>query len=282
MAASRRGDAGASSAHLRMKIPNLIPNWLNGSDELAGAAEILPKVNPATGKLLHHVTRSRGGDVDLAVSSARRSQPAWAAQTPVYRGDMLREIALAIRARQREVAEVVALETGKSPKEALSETLGAVELGLFMAGEGRRLYGRTTTSAIPNRHTMTIRQPLGVAGLIIAANTPIANVAWKVFPALHCGTSAALTASEDPSATAWLFGRIAHEAGLSAGVLNIVQGYGQEAGASLVAHADVAVISFTGSTAVGREIAAVAGRRLAKISLELGGKNPLVVCDDAD
>jgi acyl-CoA reductase-like NAD-dependent aldehyde dehydrogenase len=129
---------------------------------------------------------------------------------------------------------------------------------------------------------MTIRQPVGVAGLIIAANTPIANVAWKVFPALICGNTAVLKAAEDTPATAWIFGRIARDAGLPPGVLNIVQGYGEEAGAPLVAHAGIALISFTGSTGVGRQIAVVAGQRLARVSLELGGKNPLVVCDDAD
>ncbi len=151
-----------------------------------------------------------------------------------------------------------------------------------MAGEGRRLYARTTTSASPAKLIMTVREPIGVAGLIIAANTPIANAAWKVFPALVCGNTAVLKAAEDAPATAWLFGRIAHDAGLPPGVLNIVQGLGEEAGAPLVADARVAVVSFTGSTAVGREIARIAGARLARISLELGGKNPLVVCDDAD
>jgi aldehyde dehydrogenase (NAD+) len=121
-----------------------------------------------------------------------------------------------------------------------------------------------------------------VAGLIIAANTPIANVAWKIFPALICGNAAVLKAAEDTPATAWIVGRIAKEVGLPPGVLNIVQGYGQEAGAPLVASPEVDVISFTGSTGVGRQIAEVAARRLAKVSLELGGKNPLVVCDDAD
>jgi aldehyde dehydrogenase (NAD+) len=129
---------------------------------------------------------------------------------------------------------------------------------------------------------MTVREPLGVAGLIIAANTPIANVAWKVFPALICGNTAVLKAAEDTPGTAWWFGRIAHEAGLPPGVLNIVQGLGEEAGAPLVADARVPVVSFTGSTAVGREIARIAGSRLARVSLELGGKNPLLVCDDAD
>jgi len=123
---------------------------------------------------------------------------------------------------------------------------------------------------------------LGGAGLIIAANTPIANVAWKVFPALVCGNTAVLKAAEDTPATAWLFGQLAHAAGLPPGVLNIVQGLGEEAGAPLVADPRVAVVSFTGSTSVGREIVRVAGLRLTRCSLELGGKNPLVVCEDAD
>ena len=127
-----------------------------------------------------------------------------------------------------------------------------------------------------------MRQPLGVAGLIIAANTPIANVAWKVFPALMCGNAAVLKASEDTPATAGAFAELAHEAGVPGGVLNVVHGLGPEAGQALVEHDGVAIVSFTGSTAVGRIIARVAGERLAKVCLELGGKNPMIVCDDAD
>jgi aldehyde dehydrogenase (NAD+) len=187
-----------------------------------------------------------------------------------------------MRKQQEEIASIVSLETGMSFKQALGETGGAIAQGEFMAGEGRRLYGRTTTSAVPNKYAMVVRQPLGVAALIIAANTPIANVAWKIFPALICGNAAVLKAAEDTPATAWIVGRIAKEVGLPPGVLNIIQGYGEEAGAPLVASPQVDVISFTGSTEVGRQIAEVAARRLAKVSLELGGKNPLVVCDDAD
>jgi aldehyde dehydrogenase (NAD+) len=129
---------------------------------------------------------------------------------------------------------------------------------------------------------MVVRQPLGVAGLIIAANTPIANVAWKAFPALLCGNAAIMKASEDTPLSAWAFGVLAREAGVPEGVYNTVHGFGEEAGAPLVEHPDVAVVSFTGSCEVGRWIAETAGRRLAKVCLELGGKNPLVVCDDAD
>jgi len=263
-------------------FPAQIPNWIQGQERPALAGEMFDKLNPATGRHLCRVARSRAGDVLQAVRSARESQLVWAETPPVIRGEILHEIAERLRKRREEVAQIVALETGKSFKSALAETDGAVALGFFMAGEGQRLYGRTTTSGIPNRYAMTVRQAIGVAGLIIPANTPIANVAWKVFPALICGNSAVLKAAEDSPVTAWVFGAIAQQGNLPAGVLNVVQGYGDEAGAPLVENPDVGVISFTGSTVVGRRIAATAGERLAKVSLELGGKNPLVVCDDAD
>ncbi|HET8774823.1 MAG TPA: aldehyde dehydrogenase family protein [Thermoanaerobaculia bacterium] len=259
-----------------------VRNWIGGAEVPARAGETFAKVSPHDGRTIAHVARSRSEDVAAAVDAAKSAYPAWSSMPPVQRGDILFRVAFALRAQREEVARVVALETGKSLANALGETDGAIALALFMAGEGQRLYGRTTTSGTPNKYAMTVRQPLGVAGLIIAANTPIANVAWKVFPALVCGNTAVLKAAEDTPATAWIFARIAAEAGLPAGVLNVVHGFGEEAGAPLVAHPDVAVISFTGSTAVGREIAVVAGRRLARVSLELGGKNPLIVCHDAD
>ncbi len=263
-------------------FPAEIPNWIYAQERPAISGELFEKLNPATGRPMCRVARSRADDVIEAIQASKKAQPAWADLPPVRRGEILHEVAQGLRERREEVAQIVAQETGKSCRSALAETDGAVALGLFMAGEGQRLYGRTTTSGIPNRYAMTIRQPMGVAGLIIPANTPIANVAWKVFPALICGNSAIVKAAEDTPATAWLFGQIAHQASLPAGVLNILQGYGEEAGAPLVANPDVDVISFTGSTAVGRRIGAIAGERLAKVSLELGGKNPLVVCDDAD
>ena len=265
-----------------MVIPQLASNWIDGQQQMAMSEEVFSKLDPATGKLLCQVARSRATDVERAVQSAKQAQLAWADTPPVQRGMVLHEIVLGMKARQAEIAKIVAAETGKSYKDAYGETGGAIALGLFYASEGQRLYGRTATSGTPNKYAMTVRMPLGVAGLIIAANTPIANVAWKVFPALICGNSAVLKAAEDTPATAWIFGQIAQEAGLPSGVLNIVQGYGEEAGAPLVAHPDVAVVSFTGSTEVGRIIQRVAGERFARVSLELGGKNPLVVCDDAD
>lgn len=259
-----------------------IPNWIGGQERPAHGGEWFDKFNPHNGELLSRVARSRADDVGEAVSVAKAAQPSWADTPPVQRGLILHKIVVALQQNQADIARIVAAETGKSYKDAFGETGGAIQLGLFYASEGQRLYGRTTTSGAANKFATTVREPLGVAGLIIAANTPIANAAWKVFPALICGNAAVLKAAEDTPATAWIFGKVAHEAGLPPGLLNIIQGYGEEAGAPLVAHPDVAVISFTGSTVVGKQIAVVAGQRLAKVSLELGGKNPLVVCDDAD
>lgn len=263
-------------------IPRHIPNWIGGKEVNASNENVFDKPDPATGVVLCQVSQSNGEDVKKAVDAAKKAYSTWTDVPPVQRGMQLHEIVLEMRRRKDDVASIVTAETGKSKKEALGETEGAIALGLFYASEGQRLYGKTTTSGVPNKLAMTVRQSIGVAGLIIAANTPIANVAWKVFPALICGNTAVLKAAEDTPATAWIFGKIASDAGLPPGVLNIIQGFGEEAGQPLVQNEDVGIISFTGSTSVGRQIASVAGKRLARISLELGGKNALVVCDDAD
>ena len=263
-------------------IPSVVPNSLGGEEGPAADGRTFAKVDPATGREICRVARSSAADVSRAVDLAKRAQPAWAALTAVKRGDILRQTALLMRERREALAGLVALETGKSKKDALGETDAAIEMGFFVAGEGRRFYGQTTTSAVPNKAAMVVRQPLGVAGLIIAANTPIANVAWKAFPALLCGNSAILKAAEDTPLSAWAFAQLAREAGVPEGVYTTIHGLGPEAGAPLVEHPDVAVVSFTGSCEVGRWIAETAGRRLAKTCLELGGKNPFIVCDDAD
>ena len=259
-----------------------LANWIAGAPAPARDGATFEKRSPADGQVLGLAPRSTADDVAAAVAAARHAQPAWAERTPVDRGFVLHGIVRAMQDRAAELAWVVARETGKAPKDAAGEVGAAIAVGLFFASEGQRLYGRTLTSGVANRQALTIRQPVGIAGLIVPANTPIANIAWKVFPALVCGNTAVLKSAEDAPATAVRFADIAQAAGLPAGVLNVVHGYGAEAGAALVAHADVGVISFTGSTATGRRIQAAAADRLARVSLELGGKNPLVVCDDAD
>ena len=263
-------------------MPSDVLNLVEGQARPAASGEWLEKRRPADGSPLCRVARSGAADVDAAVAAARAAQEAWAELTPVSRGDLVREMALALRERREEVSAVVVEETGKPEALALGETEAAVEMGLFMAGEGRRSYGRTMTATMEHRTVLTVRQPVGVAGLVISFNTPLPNVAWKVFPAIFCGNGAVLKPSEETPLSVLRFAEIAHDVGLPAGVLNVVHGLGSEAGAALVEHPDVDLVSFTGSASTGRWIAETAGRRLAKVCLELGGKNALVVCDDAD
>jgi len=259
-----------------------VPNFVDGGAVPPISSEWLDKLRPANGTLLCRLARSRSEDVEVAVAAARAAQPGWAERTPVERGEILRELALSLRARRDEASAIVVAETGKPLELALGETDAAAEMGLFVAGEGRRSYGRTTTASMRHRTVLTVRQPLGVAGLIMSFNTPLPNIAWKAFPALLCGNAAVVKPSEHVPVSAMFFAELAREAGVPPGVLNVVQGLGAEAGAALVEHDDVDLVSFTGSAATGRWINEVAGRRLAKVCLELGGKNALVVCDDAE
>ena len=257
-------------------------NWINGKEVESKTKRTFEKVNPVTGKILCSIVRSDSTDIDEAIKVAMNAQKEWRSTPSVQRGQILFQICSALEKQKNVLAAVVSVETGKSFKDALGEVGGAIAQGQFMAGEGARLNGKTMGSSVPNKDVFMVREPVGVCGLIIAANTPIANVAWKVFPALICGNATILKAAEDTPVTAWLFSKIVHEAGLPNGLLNVIQGYGEEAGAALVQHKDVQLISFTGSTRVGKWVQKEASERHAKVSLELGGKNPLVVCDDAD
>lgn len=259
-----------------------IPNWINGQETQPDGNGWLEKFNPHTGKLLSHVADSSANDTDRAITAAGDTFPAWSQIPPVKRGQILAEIVAAMKRRADELADCIAVETGKPPQDAKGEVGGAILQAEFFAGEGMRFYGRSLTSGTPGKHSHTVRQPHGIAGLIVPANTPIANIAWKTFPALICGNSVVLKAAEDSPRIADIFAKLTKEAGLPDGVFNVIQGSGQSAGRALVEDQRVAVISFTGSTPVGRWIAEMAGRRLARVSLELGGKNPFVVCDDAD
>jgi aldehyde dehydrogenase (NAD+) len=259
-----------------------VQNLIDGRLVPARAGAWLEKVRPADETILCRVARSDADDASDAVAAARVAQPAWAARTAVERGEIVRELALLLRESREEVSAIVVEETGKPLSLAHGETDAAVEMGLFIAGEGRRSYGRTTTASMPHRSVSTMRQPLGVAALVMSFNTPVPNIAWKAFPAIFCGNAAVVKPSEHTPASASFFAQVALDAGVPAGVLNVVHGFGAEVGAPLVEHPDVDLVSFTGSAAAGRSVNEAAARRLAKTCLELGGKNALVVCDDAD
>jgi len=266
----------------RKVMMDKIRNFIGGRQVEPLSGIWFEKYSPHSGECICRVARSNSLDAEMAISAAKKAKRMWAETHSVGRGDMVRKIALRMQERRQEIAELVALETGKSISNALGETAAAIEMGFFIAGEGRRNYGKTMGASMAHRTVFTVRQPLGIAALIIASNTPIANVAWKAFPSIFCGNASILKPSEDTPLSAWIFGVICEEVGLPKGVFNILQGYGQEAGMPLVEAEDIHLVSFTGSYETGKWIQKVAGERLAKVCLELGGKNPLVVCDDAD
>jgi alpha-ketoglutaric semialdehyde dehydrogenase len=260
---------------------SFIPNWIAGHERHASADARFGKLRPHDGARLYDVASSSTADVGEAIGAAAAVQAEWAELTPVKRGELLSALVRLMRRDAGSIASCVASETGKSLRDATGEVGGSISQGEYFAGEGMRLHGRSLTSGMPGKYAHTVRQPRGVAGLIVPANTPIANIAWKVFPALICGNAVVLKASEDAPRTAFIIAQLSKEAGLPNGVFNVIQGDGQ-AGAALVEDERTDIISFTGSTPVGRRIAETCGRRMARVSLELGGKNPLVVCDDAE
>ncbi len=239
-------------------------------------------LDPAEGAAIATLHLANAADVSDAVAAARGAQAAWAATPAIARGVILHKACNIIEQRADELSSIVAREAGKSMKDASGETAGAVLCGRFFAGEGQRLLGRTMPSGAPNKTAMTVRQPCGVAALITAANTPAPNFAWKVFPALICGNAVVLKPAEDTPLSADWMGRALIEAGVPAAALNVVQGLGAEIGEALYGDSGIDVVSFTGSTRVGRLIGARCGADLRKASLELGGKNAFIVCDDAD
>ena len=239
---------------------------------------------PIDDRVVAQVARGGAAEVAHALSSAAGAAEAWA-QTPApRRGAILGRAAQLLREREQEFGEIIQVETGKPWKNAIAEVASSADLAVFMEGEGSRFYGKTMPSPIPNRTVQTVRSPIGVCAAIMPFNSPLAGVAWKVFPALLCGNAVVVKSHELTPHTAVAFGRLLKDAGLPVGLYSAVQGSGPDAGAPLVQDNRVGVVSFTGSSATGKLIQKMVSERsvLAKVCLELGGKNPFVVCDDAD
>lgn len=265
-----------------MNYPKKIYHWIDNREAKPASRKFFAKINPANGKEMTQIARGDWRDVERAVKSADRAYEAWS-QTPVIkRAEILREAVLLIRARKDELAGIVAYESGKPMRDALAEVNSAVEIGFFFAGEGRRYYGEVQTSAQPNREVKMIRQSIGVGALITPFNNPAAGVACKLFPALLCGNTVILKSHEYTPYIAIWYAKIFKEAGLPSGVLSAVQGAGAEVGAPLIADPRVQFVSFTGSVKTGQSILKATAGRFAKVLIEAGGKNPFVVCDDAD
>ena len=262
-------------------MKSFVGNFINGSFSKK-SVETYSKRNPHNQKILFKVQDSRISDLDRAISSARVAFKSWSSLSPIIRGELLFKVSNAMISKKSVLAKCVATETGKSYKDAMGEVLGSIKQAQFFAGEGSRLYASSLTSSMSNKFSNLLRSPVGVAGLIIPANTPIANIAWKIFPALICGNTVVLKSAEDAPLISNMIAEIFKELNAPKGLINIIHGSGPVIGQSLVRNQNIPLISFTGSSPVGKDIASAAGKRLAKVSLELGGKNPFIIFEDAD
>ena len=221
-------------------------------------------------------------DVDAAVQAATKAFASWRRTPAPKRAEFIYRAGEILRERKEEIAREMTREMGKVLKEARGDVQEGIDTAYHHAGEGRRLFGFTTPSELANKWAMAVRQPVGVAGLITPWNFPLAIPTWKMFPALVAGNTVILKPASDTPNVARLLVKVMEDAGIPAGVVNFVTGSGGEAGMPLVKHPDVRVISFTGSVEVGSEINGVAGRMMKRTCCELGGKNAIIVMDDAD
>jgi acyl-CoA reductase-like NAD-dependent aldehyde dehydrogenase len=239
-------------------------------------------IAPATGEVLGNFPRSTADDVDRAVAKAKAAYDDWRLVPAPERGNILFRFAELLRAHKEEFTDLMTREMGKVKAEAGGDVQEAIDMSYYMGGEGRRLFGQTTPSELRDKFMMSVRMPVGVVGAITPWNFPIAIPSWKLAPALVCGNTVVLKPAEDTPLLADHFVELLAEAGIPDGVVNIVHGFGEEAGDALVRHPDVPVITFTGSRETGIAVTKAAADLLKHVHLELGGKNAIIVMDDAD
>jgi alpha-ketoglutaric semialdehyde dehydrogenase len=240
-------------------------------------------VNPAdTRDIVGVFQAGSAADVAMAVRAADAALPAWKATPAPKRGEILYRFGSLMAQRKERLARAMTREMGKVLAEARGDVQEGIDIAFLMAGEGRRMFGDTVPSELPDKWAMSIRQPIGVAGIVTPWNFPIAIPCWKMMPALVTGNTVVFKPSSDAPVCATLLVELMDEAGFPPGVVNLVTGSGAEVGDPIVENRDVRVISFTGSSNTGRAIAERAGRQLKRLSLELGGKNAVVVLRDAD
>jgi alpha-ketoglutaric semialdehyde dehydrogenase len=225
---------------------------------------------------------SAKADVDKAVAAAKEAFKTWRHVPAPKRADYLYKFARLLEERKEAWSADMSVEMGKTLTEARGDVQEAIDMAYYMAGEGRRLFGQTTPSELNNKVAYTVRMPVGVCGLITPWNFPVAVPSWKLLPALVCGNTVVWKPAEDSPLMGQRFMELLIDIGLPAGVVNVIHGEGESAGQPLAEHPDVALVSFTGSTAVGRLIGEICGRGLKTSCLELGGKNAAIVLDDAN
>ncbi len=252
--------------------------WLNTASEAT-----LESRNPADSReVVASCPRSAATDVETAVAAARRAYRSWRLIPAPARAEYVQRVGELLRKYKEELAQLMSREMGKPLAEARGDVQEGIDCAYYSAGEGRRLFGQTTPSEMPNKFAMTVRMPVGVCALITPWNFPVAIPCWKAMPALVCGNTVILKPAEDTPACATKLIEIFAEAGLPEGVINLVHGVGEEAGKALVEHPDVDLVSFTGSSETGAFVGSTCGRTHKRVCLEMGGKNAQIVMEDAD
>ncbi|NVK19467.1 MAG: aldehyde dehydrogenase family protein [Methylocystaceae bacterium] len=257
------------------------PNYIDGQWTMG--TQKVPNVNPSdTNDILGEAASATADEMNEAIEAAAKAQIAWGQSTPQQRFDILDAIGTEILARKDELGDLLSREEGKTLPEGIGEVVRAGQIFKFFAGEALRIAGERVDSVRPGVDVDMRREPLGVIGLITPWNFPIAIPAWKVAPALCYGNAVVLKAAEAVPGSAWALAEILAKSGLPDGVFNLVNGIGSEIGPVMIDHPKVAGVSFTGSVQTGRSVAQACAKNLKKVQLEMGGKNPMVVLDDAD
>ena len=257
-------------------------NFIDGIWQEASAGAVFKDVNPAVNSdVVGNFPESGVEDVDDAVRAARKAFRSWSRMPAPARGDYLRRIGDLLTERKSELAFQMTREMGKPFFETKGDVQEAIDTAYYAATETRRLFGHTVPSEMPNKFNMSIRRPIGVCGIITAWNFPVAVPTWKMFPAIAAGNTVVFKPSEDAPHSGALLVKVFEDAGVPPGVVNLVQG-SATAGRALVEHPDVNAVSFTGSTETGSQIGEACGRLHKRFSLEMGGKNPMIVLEDAD
>ncbi|HUO25320.1 MAG TPA: aldehyde dehydrogenase family protein [Candidatus Aquilonibacter sp.] len=261
----------------------VLKNFIDGEWLDASTGDTFEDRNPAdTREVVAVFPRSAKGDVDAAVDAAKRAFAKWRLVPAPRRAEMVFRAAEILIERKEEYAREMTREMGKVLAETRGDVQEAIDCGYYMAGEGRRLFGPTVPSELPNKFAMAVRQPIGVCGMITPWNFPMAIASWKLLPAVVCGNTCVIKPAQDTPLSTFNLVRALADAGLPKGVVNIVTGFGAEVGTPLAEHEDVRAISLTGSSAVGRIVGGIAAKTFKHCALELGGKNPMIVLDDAN
>lgn len=266
---------------MRLNLETItLANYING--KWVDGSDFTKIINPATGQSIGKVPLSSKNEVHEAVHAAKEAQKEWAKVPAPQRAEVLYRVGTIMVEKKEYLSRLLTMENGKVIEEARGEVQEGIDMAFYMAGEGRRLFGQTTPAELRDKFAMSVRVPVGVVGIITPWNFPIAIATWKSFPAIVAGNAVVWKPATETPIMAYELAKIFEEAGLPKGIINVVFGSGSVVGDAMVHHPDIQVVSFTGSNEVGSTIAAECGRQLKKVSLEMGGKNAVIVMEDAD